>query len=51
MDILGSVRLDVEVAASDRKCLLDQQVADLNLGLFVASFAYQAPKESLRAAS
>lgn len=51
MGILGSVRLDVEYPQSERQMVLDQQLAEINNGLFVASFAYQAPKEVLRAAS
>ena len=51
LGILNSGRLEVEFPPAERKYLLEQQVFELNLGLFVASFAYPCPKESLKAAS
>jgi radical SAM superfamily enzyme YgiQ (UPF0313 family) len=51
LGILLSGRLEVEFPPAERKYLLEQQVFELNLGLFVASFAYPCPKESLKAAS
>jgi radical SAM superfamily enzyme YgiQ (UPF0313 family) len=51
LGITSSSYLDVEFPPGEHDCLVQQSLADLNLSLRVASFAYHAPVEPMKAAS
>jgi radical SAM superfamily enzyme YgiQ (UPF0313 family) len=51
LGIANSSYLDVEFPAAERAHLLQQQVAELNVALRVASFAYQPVQAGMKAAS